>query len=150
MVKNGTIKDECENCGKIFDALVIIHEVPEDNFNWEKDSSVVEIEHSNEYPHFHTTPNIASIFCPDCLKEKIKEYKKTQNFDRCPTYCGKSTFCHKGEPLPNNKATCYAQQIICPKCNKPQSFINDDGLIQRIPTPKSTRQYWQGRVCECP
>ena len=70
----------------------------------------------------------------------------------CPKDCGLKTFCHKGEPLPEDKTECYTKSILCSKCGLPKEYIvswNSKIKHVRIPHPKSTEQYWKGKVCTC-
>jgi hypothetical protein len=66
----------------------------------------------------------------------------------CPCDCGKRTFCHKGEPLPYDKSICYSTAINCIHCHLPKWYMKD-GHGKLIPHPKSTEQYWKGKVCIC-
>jgi hypothetical protein len=79
--------------------------------------------------------------------------RQEQNDDEimihCPEDCGKKTFCHKGEPLPEDKTECYTQSIICPICGLMKYYMVN-GHAKEIPHPKSTEQYWKGKVCICP
>jgi hypothetical protein len=70
----------------------------------------------------------------------------------CPEDCGKKTFCYKGEPLPEDKTICYCKEILCPECGLPRDYKVITKNVEadvRIPTPKSTEQYWKGKVCIC-
>lgn len=66
----------------------------------------------------------------------------------CPKDCGKATFCHKGEPLPEDKTVCYSLAFFCGNCGLPSHYW-EGGKLRKIPTPKRTEQFWRGRVCQC-
>jgi hypothetical protein len=67
----------------------------------------------------------------------------------CPKDCAKKTFCHKGEPLPQDKSKCYVKEIVCIYCGLPRYYVEHRKTL-RIPTPKDTEQYWKGKACTCP
>jgi hypothetical protein len=68
--------------------------------------------------------------------------------EHCPEDCGRKTFCFKGLPLPYDKTGCYTQSVICPNCGLMKFYIVN-GHAKNIPHPKSTEQYWKGKVCIC-
>jgi hypothetical protein len=70
----------------------------------------------------------------------------------CPNDCGKKTFCHVGEPLPEDKTNCYSKAIVCDRCGLPKYYHVITKHVEadvRIPHPKDTMQYWRWKVCIC-
>lgn len=97
----------------------------------------------------------AGVICFRCNNSKCTErvyplMQVTKVLEHCPDNCAKKTFCHKGEPLPEDKISCYTIAYKCLICKLPKSYINEKEVFVRIPHPKNTEQYWKGKVCSCP